>query len=90
MRRSTICKLICENVEDLFVLSARGYRSVVFFRDRTIFIINDDDEDDNMEAPLVVLTTHIKKECSVMEYKRRTYPTKIAREIAEESAPVQW
>jgi len=30
MRRSTIIHLICENVEDLIVLSARGYRSVVF------------------------------------------------------------
>ena len=34
MRRSTIINLICENVEDLVVLSARGYRSVVF-RDST-------------------------------------------------------
>jgi len=35
MRRSTLINLICENVEDQVVLSARGYRSVLF-RDSTI------------------------------------------------------
>ena len=48
MRRSTIINLICENVEHLVVLSARGYRSVVF-RDSTIAtlkMIKDDDGDD--------------------------------------------
>ena len=65
MRHSTIINLICENVEDLVVLSERGYRSVVF-RDSTIAalkMIKDDDEDDNLETALDVVATHIKKEC---------------------------
>ena len=70
MRRSTLINLICENVDDLVVLSARGYRSVVVFRDSaiaTLKMTKDDDEDDNLEAALHVVTTHIKKECSTME-----------------------
>jgi len=89
MRRSTIINLVCENVEDLVVLSAHGYRSVVFC-DSTIAIlkmINDDDEDDNMETALDMVETHIKKECSKMDYKHQTYHTNISKEIAEESAP---
>ena len=33
MRRSTIINLISKNVENLVVLSERGNRSLVFFRD---------------------------------------------------------
>ena len=89
MRRSTIINLICENVEDLVVLSAHGYRSVVF-RDSTIAtlkIIKDDDEDDNLETALDVVATHIKKEYSMIDYKHQTYHTHTPKEIAEESAP---
>jgi len=89
MLRSTIINLICDNVEDLFVLSARGYRSVVF-RESTIAtlkIIKDDDEDDNLETVLDVVATHIKNECSMMDYKHQTYHTNTSKEIAEESAP---
>ena len=88
MQRSTIINLICDNVEDLFVLSARGYRSVVF-RDSTIATLNmikDDDEDDNLETALGVVATHIKNECSMMDYKHQTYHTNTSKEIAEESA----
>ena len=73
MRRSTLINLICENVEDLVVLSARGYCSVVF-RDSTIAtlkMIKDEDDSDNLEAALDVVATHTKKECSMMEYKHR-------------------
>ena len=89
MRRSTIINLIFENVEDLVVPTARGYRSVVF-RDSTIAtlkMIKDDDEDDNLETALDVVATHIKKECSMMDYKHQTYHTNTSKEIAEESAP---
>ena len=78
--------LICENVENLLVLSERGNRSVVFFRDSnivTLNIIKDDYADDNLEAALDVVTTHIKKECSLMEYKNWTYSTTISKGIAE-------
>ena len=88
MRRSTIINLLCENVEDLVVLSARDYRSVVF-RDSTIAIlkiIKDDDKDDNLETALDVVATHIKKECSMMDYKHHTCHMNTSTEIAEESA----
>ena len=84
-----LINLICENVEDLVVLSARGYQSIVF-RDSTIAtlkMIKDDDEDNNMETALDVVATHIKKECSMVDYKHRTYHTNTSKEIAEESAP---
>ena len=64
MRRSTLINLICENVEDLVVLSARDYRSVVF-RDRTtatLKMVKDNDDNDNLETALDVVATHIKKE----------------------------
>jgi len=89
MRRSMIINLICDNVEDLVVQSARGYRSVVF-RESTIAtmkIIKDDDVDDNLETALDVVATHIKKECSMMYYKHQAYHTNTSKEIAEESAP---
>ena len=56
MRRSTLINLICENVQDLVVLSARGYRSVVF-RDSTtatLKMVKDNDEDDSLETALDV------------------------------------
>ena len=59
-----------------------GYRSLVFFRDSTIAtlkMIKDDDEDDNLGTALDVVVTHIKKDCSMMDYKHKTYrldPTK--------------
>ena len=40
MRRSTIIKLNYKNVENLVVLSERGNRSVVFFRDSNIITFN--------------------------------------------------
>ena len=73
----------------LIVLSAHGYRSVVF-RDSTIAtlkMIKADDEDDNLETALDVVATHIKKECSMMDYKHQTYHTNTSKEIAEEPAP---
>jgi len=89
MQRSTIINLICDNVEDLVVLLAHGYRSVVF-RDSTIAtlkMIKYDDADDNRETALDVVATHIKKECSMMDYTHHTYHTNTSKEIAEESAP---
>jgi len=63
MSRSIIINLICKNVENLVVLSERGNRSIIF-RDSnsvTLNIIKDDYADDNLEAGLDVVTTHIKK-----------------------------
>ena len=77
MRRSTLINFICENVEDLVVLRARGYRSVILFRDRiiaTLKMLKDDDDDDNLEATLGVVATRIEK-----EYARQTCQTKISR-----------
>ena len=82
MSRSTIIKFICKNVENQVVLSERRNRLVVFFRDSnivTLNIIKDDYAVDNLEAVLDVVTTHIKKECSVMEYKNWSYSTKISK-----------
>ena len=89
MRQSKLINLMFENVEDLVVLPARAFRSVVF-RDSTIAtlkMIKDVDEDDNMETALDVVATHIKKDCSMMDYKHRTYHTNTSKEIAVESAP---
>ena len=88
MRLSTIINLICKNVESVVVLSELGNRSVVFFRDSnivTLNIIQDDYEDDNLEAALDVVSTHIKKKCSVIENKNWSYSAKISKDIAEES-----
>ena len=63
MRRSKI-NLICKNVEELIVQSARGYMSVVFFCDSviaTLKIIKEEIEDDSLEVALDVVTKHIKK-----------------------------
>ena len=88
MRRSTLINLICENVEDLVVLSERGYRSAVFHDSTiaTLQIIKDDDDDANLEAALDVVATHTKKECLMMDYKHRTYRTNTTKEMAEQSA----
>ena len=63
--RYTVINLICEDVEDLVVLPARGYRSVVFFCDSTIatlkILIKDNDKYDSLEAALGVVATNIKK-----------------------------
>ena len=70
MKWATIINWIYKNVETLVLLSERGNRLVVFFRDSnivTLNIIKDDYADDNLEAALDVVTTLIKKECSVLE-----------------------
>lgn len=91
MRRSTLINSVCEKVEDLVVLSAPGYRSVVFFRDNTIAtlkIIKDDyDENDNLGAALDLVSKCIRKECSEIEYQHRTYAKKINKTVAAESVP---
>ena len=72
------------------MLSARGYPSVVFFCDSIIAspkMIKEDSEDDNLEAVVEVVIKHIKKYSLVVAYNRRTNPTKISKEIAEESEP---
>ena len=90
MRRSTAIHLICENVQHFVVLSERSNRSAVFYRDSnvaTVKMMEDDDDGHNLEAALDVVATHIKKEWPVMECKRRSYPSKISKEIAEEPPP---
>ena len=85
MRRSTLINSICEMLEDLILLSSPGYRSIVFFRDNalaTLKMIKDNDEEDNLDAALNVVAKHIRKECANMEYQRRTYSTKISKDIA--------
>ena len=90
MRQSTLINSICEMLEDLVVLSSPGYRSIVFFRDSalaTLKMIKDNNEEDNLDAALNVVVKHIRKECSDMEYQRRTYSTKISKDIANKSVP---
>ena len=62
----------------------------VVFRDSTIAtlqMIKDDDGDDNLETALDVVATHIKKECSMMDYKHQICHTNTSKGIADESAP---
>ena len=90
MRQSTLINSTCEMSEDLVVLSSPGYRSIFFFRDNalaTLKMIKDNDEEGNLEAALNVVAKHIRKECSDMEYQRRTYSTKISKDIANKSVP---
>ncbi len=67
IRCSTLISSICEQDEDLIVLSSPGYRSLIFFRDNTVTTLKmtkDDEEDDNLEAALNLVAKQIKKECS--------------------------
>ena len=88
MRRSTLINSLCEMLDDLVVLSAPGYRSVIFFRDNTtatLKMIKDEGEEDNLEAALHLVAKQIKKECTKIEYQHQKYSTKISKEIAAES-----
>ena len=83
IRRSTLFSSICEQDEDLVVLSSPGYRSLIFFCDNTVATLKmtkDDKEDDNLEAALDVVAKRIKKECSEITYQCHTYNTKISKE----------
>ena len=54
-----LINFICDNVEDLVVVSAHGYRSEVFFCDisiATLKTITDRNKDVNQEAALDVVT----------------------------------
>ena len=78
VRRPTLNKSVYENVEDLVVLWAGGYRLVVFFRHSTtaaLKMLKDVDDDDDLEAALDVVPTHIRKQRFVLEYSRRTHRT---------------
>jgi hypothetical protein len=87
IRRSTLINSICEQDDNLIVLSSPGYRSLIFFRDNTVATLKmtkDDGEDDNLEAALDVVAKQIKKECSEIAYQRHTYSTKISKELSAE------
>ena len=95
MRRSVLITALCEELEDLVVLSAPGYRSVIFFKDNataTLKIIKDDDDVDNLDAALDVVAKRIRHDISEMDYKHQKYTTHISKEIADEQvAPsLQW
>lgn len=88
MRRSALIKSLCETVDDLVVLTAPGYRSVVFLKNNstaTLKLMKDDEEEDNLDAALDVVAKQIRKECSSIEYDHRTYNTKISKDIAGEA-----
>lgn len=88
MRRSTLIKFVQEMLQDLIVLSAPGYRSIIFFKDNTnatLKMIKDEEEDDNTEAALDLIAKLINKECSVIEYNSQMYKTKISKDVAAES-----
>ena len=72
MRRSTLINSLCEMV----VLSAPGYRSVIFFRDNTtatLKMIKDEGEEDNLEAALHLIAKQIKKRV----YKNRVSASEV-------------
>ena len=88
MRRSTLINSLCEMLDDLVVLCAPGYRSVIFFRDNTtatLKMIKDEGEEDNLEASLHLVAKQIKTECTKIEYQHQKFSTKISKEIAAES-----
>ena len=64
VRRIALISALCDRIDDIVVLSAPGYRSVVFFRDCTIATLKmkrDDDGDDNLDAALNIVAKNIKK-----------------------------
>ena len=89
MKRSKLINLLCHKIDDLVVLSAPGYRSLLFSNnsDATLKMIKDEDEDDNLKAAMKIVAKHIRRECSEIEYHRHTYSTKISKPIAEEHVP---
>ena len=89
MKRSKLINLLCHKIDELVVLSAPGYRSLLFSNnsDATLKMIKDEDEDDNLKAAMKIVAKHIRRECSEIEYHRHTYNTKILKPIAEEHVP---
>ena len=88
MRRSTLINSLCEMLDDLVVLSAPGYRSVIFFRDNTtatLKMIKDEGEEDNLEAALHLVAKQIKKRVQKSSISIRStvpkYPRKLQRNL---------
>ena len=69
IRRPPIINSICEEIDDLVVLSSTGYWPLLFFLDNTIAtlkMIKDDDEDVNIDAALDIVVKLIRNECSLL------------------------
>ena len=88
MRRSTLINSLCEMLDDLVVLSAPGYWSVIFFRDNTtatLKMIKDEGEEDNLEAALHLVAKQIKKSVQKSSISIRStvpkYPRKLQRNL---------
>ena len=59
MKRGDLLRLLSLNADDLFILSAPGYRKVAMFHDNaraTLKVTKYDDEEDNI---MVLLATHV-------------------------------
>lgn len=88
MKQHRLVKSVQEELQDLIVLSACGYRSIIFFKDNTNATLKmiKDEEEDNIDAALDMIAKHINEECSNIEYHSHTYRTKISKDIAAESS----
>ena len=76
MKRGDFLRLLSLNVDDLFILSASGYRKVVMFHDNagaTLRVTKDEDEEDNIEVALNVIVKAIKAEVVAIEYELEEY-----------------
>ena len=84
IRPSTLISSICEQDEDLIVLSSPGYRSLIF-RDNnvtTLKMTKDDEEINSLDAALDVVAKRIKRDSSEIVYQHHTYSTKISKELS--------
>ena len=64
MRRATLLNQLCDRLQDLVILSATGYRSIIFFRENpnvTLRLIKDEEEEDSLEAAIDVVARNIRK-----------------------------
>ena len=88
MRRSALINMVSQDMDDLVVLSAPGFRSIVLFRDNnkvTLKMIKYEEEDDDLESALNIVAKHIHGDCLNIKYDHRKYRTTISKQQADES-----
>ena len=75
-------------VDDIVILSAPGYHTVVMFRDNaraTLIVKRDDAEEDYIDDALDMIARVIKAEVCETEYDKNIYKREISKSIADES-----
>lgn len=88
IKRADLLRMLSQNVDDLVILSALGYRKVVMFRDNaraTLKVTKDEEEEDDIDAALDVIVKVIKADILDLEYEKHSYPRRISKSIAAES-----